>query len=229
MPRTKSTKEDKRTPLEKLMQLDCKINRLIFFEYFDGYKTDGMLGFKVTSKTPVGSAKHWATNDLYQAILTKNQFRSRSKRLALIAKQFTETYEDDPPDELRPRFSNEEIVKMIEELKEDQPSAEEKFRELESQIDFFIFFKYYDGYNTKGETGFSPNSGPPGSVNHKNAYARHLKSISESQFRNKGQKLAKIAKEFVEKGIVPPDNLRPPPIEYVVPLSLLNAATEGGY
>jgi hypothetical protein len=50
---------------------------------------------------------------------------------------------------------------------------------------------------------------PPGSINHLQSYQRLALVLTESQFRNIGQKLAIIAKECVDNNYAPPENVRP--------------------
>jgi hypothetical protein len=57
MPRTKSSKQDTRTPAEKLEGLDSIADRLIFFNYYDGITTNGLVGFSLANG-PAGSVKH---------------------------------------------------------------------------------------------------------------------------------------------------------------------------
>ena len=58
MPRTKSSKNDNRSPPEKLIAIDCKLELLLFLKYYDGYYTNGMLGFKMTDEVKPGRTKH---------------------------------------------------------------------------------------------------------------------------------------------------------------------------
>ena len=188
MPRTRSSKKDERTPLEKLLQIDDKVDRLLFFEYHDGFNTEGALGIDVNSGNP-GSAKHRI--GIFRIAYTKSQFYSKGRKLASLAKDFIKNKEL-PPEELRPRITAEE-VEAIREANKDARSLEEKFDEVTDPLELFVFFKYYDGFHTRGEVGFNPKSGPPGSINHKRAYATLLSEWSESQFRNKGQLLGVLA------------------------------------
>ena len=73
MPRTRSTKgEDKQTPEEKLLKINSKIELSIFFNYYDGFNTNGMAGFSVDAQP--GSTKHHGENTIYSVALTKDQF-----------------------------------------------------------------------------------------------------------------------------------------------------------
>jgi hypothetical protein len=224
MPRTKSTKKDNRTPPEKLERVSSKIELLIFFQYYDGYNTGGMVGFD-TNAGPPGSAKHRA--GIFEAALTMNQFRSKGKKLATLARAFVDN-KLIPMPELRPQFDQDEIENMREESK-DSRSPIKKLDVVSEVMELFVFFQYYDGYKTGGEIGFNPRSGPPGSINHKRAYARFLPPMSESQFRDKGKSLANLAKEFVDNGILPPENLRPQLPEREAPWGMIEVALNGGY
>jgi hypothetical protein len=151
MPRTRSSKEDNRAPLEKLLQLDSKIELLMFYQYFDGYSTNGMVGFK-THEGPPGSTKHWG--GIFRTAMTKNQFRSKGKKLAILAQAFI-TNNTEPPPELRPRFDQEEINTIREESR-DNRSIAEKLGAVSEILELFVFFKYYDGYNTGGKSDLTP-------------------------------------------------------------------------
>lgn len=224
MPRTRSSKEDRRTPLEKLEQIDCKVDLLLFFNYYDGYLTEGMVGFNV-NEGPPGSTKH--RYGVFATAFTKNQFRSKGKKLAILAKKFVDD-ELTPPPELRPRLNGEDIENLR--LKNhDGRTPIQKLCEVDDELELFIFFKYYDGFNSGGEVGFNPGSGPPGSINHKRSYASILAPMSESQFRNKGKMLGNLAKDFVESKITPPENLRPEQQERTTPWSMIHEALAGGF
>jgi hypothetical protein len=96
-----------------------------------------------------------------------------------------------------------------------------------ASIDRFIFFKCYDGFSTDGRIGFSPRSGPPGSVNLEGAHAT-LTDLTLSQFHVKGKYLGDLAKEFVELQGVPLPNLHPE-LQPRVPAGLFRGATSAGY
>lgn len=216
MPRTKSSKKDNRSALEKLSRIDDKLDRLIFFNYYDGYTTEGNIGFQVNENAPPGSTKH--RTGIFQ-VLTKAQFRSKGKKLAVLAQQFIEDNMV-PSQDLRPHF-DVEAVQAILRQNEDTSTPEEKLGRIKTVEELFIFFQYYDGYVTDGDIGFSPNSGPPGSINHQRAYSRVLSKFSECQFRQKGKYLATLAKEFIANGTTPSETLRPPPLERHVPNGLV--------
>jgi len=183
------------------------LDRLIFFDYYDGYKSDGVVGFDINSAPP-GSTKHWSAKAVFKKLLTKHQFRSKGKRIALLAKDISA----DPNQAssfalsvLRPQMNSA----LIEELQQtnqegDTKSRAERLEEFANTdpVYLFIFFKYYEGIKTKGEFGFSPRSGPPGSINHKRSFCV-LASMSKSKFREKGKALAKLAQEFVDAGEEP--------------------------
>jgi hypothetical protein len=227
MPRTRSSKEDKRTPEEKLQQVaDSKIDLLIFFKYFDGHRTDGMVGFDINAGPP-GSTLHWGDGGIFQIALTKSQFRGKGRKLALLAKTFIQA-KIEPPQDLRPQFDQEDIV-QIREGSRDRRSPDEKLAAVADILELFVFFKYYDGYKTGGEIGFNANSGPPGSINHKRAYATILASMTESKFREKGKLLSSLAEEFIANDIEPPEYLRPIQPDREVPWSMINEALSGGF
>jgi hypothetical protein len=136
-----------------------------------------------------------------------------------------------PPPELRPAFDSTSIEVLLQEHQQrnaDTRTPPEKLGAINDIIERFVFFKYYDGYKTKGEIGFNPNSGPPGSINHKRAFQMFLSPLSESQFREKGRLLANLAKEFIDDDIVPSPYLRPQ-FERQRPTSMLHEASNGGY
>eukprot|EP00957_Ditylum_brightwellii_P130030 9917445-Ditylum_brightwellii.AAC.1 len=56
------------------------------------------------------------------------------------------------------------------------------------------------------EIGFSKNIGPSRSINHKQAFSSILAPITENQFCTRGKILAKLAKDFVDHGCVPPQH-----------------------
>ena len=222
MPRTKSSKEDNRNPLEKLHQIESKIDRLIFFNYYDGYSSDGTIGFDIKAGPP-GSSKH--RNGIFQT-LTKNQFRSKGKKLAKLSLVDFVRTKAVPPIELRPQLTLED-VESIREISVDSRSPSQKLSDVTDPRDLFIFKKYYEGYKTNGEEGFNLHSGPPGSVNHKRTYSTFLASMSESQFRSKGKILAALAKEFVMNNVEPTVDV--PAIERDLPWGMMEEALTGGY
>ena len=225
MPRTRCKKSDNRTPLEKVQQIESKIDLLIFFGYYDGMATEGAFGFNL-SDGPPGSAKH--RTGIFAIALTPAQFRSKGKKLAQLAAAFAKHENEAPPHHLRPVVTPEE-VRALREKNIDRRSPQEKLSEVTDVLELFVFFKYYDGYVTNGSIGFNPNSGPPGSINHKRSFANTLRPWNESQFRDKGKKLAAIAKECVEIGFSPPEILRPQHTDQYVPLSMVHQASLGGY
>jgi hypothetical protein len=226
MPRTKSSKKYDQTPLEKFQRIDSAVDRLIFFKYYDGYYSDGNVGFDIHGG-PDGSTKHYFQDGIFKAAMTKDQFRMKGKRLALLAKRFIDK-EETPPMESRPQIDIQQVENIREERR-DKRSLTEKLQLVSDSVDLFIFFKYYDGFYSKGEYGFNPGSGGPGSVNHKRAYTRVLGSMKESQFRDKGKSLGNLAKEFVENGIDPPSNRRPQNQERKRLHGMMEAADYAGY
>lgn len=220
MPRTKSKKKDTRTPLEKLNRIQCKVELLMLYNYYDGLTTEGALGFHVAPDKPFGSTKH--RTGIFEIAFTKNQFRSKGKALAQIAKEFIDT-DTKPPNELRPTITSKEIEGLRERGKETR-SPNERFDSITDELEIFVFFKYYDAYLTDGEIGFHLNAGPPGSINHKRAFSKVLEPWNESKFRQKGHHLAKLAKEFVDAGLEPPANLRPTEPKRQVPWGMIETA-----
>lgn len=207
--------------------MDSKVDRMIFFHYYDGFNTDGMVGFDINAGPP-GSTKHWR-GGILETAMTSDQFRSKGKTLAVLARAFLDE-KVTPPQELRPQFVLEEINKIRNENEnKDTRSPAEKLSVVTDNFELFIFFKYYDGYKTGGAIGFSLNAGPPGTVNHKRAYMRILGRISDSRFRFRGRILAKLAKEFVDCGIVPPEDLRPVCREREPPSGMLEEASKNGH
>jgi hypothetical protein len=220
MPRTRASKSDTRTPLEKLQIIDSKAELFIFFNYYDGFATDGTLGFAIGDRVPAGSMKHYV--GVIPDAFTKNQFRNKAKKLAQLAKAFHEK-EEVPPQNLRPLFAMDEIS-LLRESNRDTRTTAEKFAEIEKSTELFVFFKYYDGYKTDGEIGFSPRSGPPGSINHLRSYQRLALLLTESQFRDIGKKLAIIATECVDNDYTPPENVRPAAPGRPVPWGMMEVA-----
>eukprot|EP00957_Ditylum_brightwellii_P206745 15349798-Ditylum_brightwellii.AAC.1 len=66
--------------------MDC----LVFFEYYDGYMTKGMISFDTKIVTSAGSTKHCASRQIFQMLFTKNQFCSKDKMVALLTKAIIE-------------------------------------------------------------------------------------------------------------------------------------------
>lgn len=202
MPRTKSSKEDTRTPLEKLEAIQTKIDLLIFFNYYDGFITDGNVGFDIKIGKP-GSAKHRKT-DLLRT-LTVGQFSSKGKKYAQLANAFI-VQNEIPPPEMRPHITVEDIT-QIESANATKRAAkgtpEERLAKVVDEKEIFMFQQYYQGYLTNWETGFNLRTAHPGSVVHKRVYANYFSTMNESHFRNKGKYLAELAKEFAEAGIQP--------------------------
>jgi hypothetical protein len=222
MPRTKSSKKnDTRRPLEKFNRIECKVELLMLYNYYNGLATNGALGFHVTPMSPFGSTKH--RTGLFEIAFSKNQFRSKGKKLGQIANEFIAT-KTKPPDEGRPTITPEEINTLRERGKDLRSPAEKLDVIAGDVLERFVFYKYYDGYSTDGEVGFHLGAGPPGSINHKRAYSYVLDEWTESKFRHKGQNLAELAREFVELGLVPRADLRPAEPERQVPWGLIEEA-----
>ena len=81
---------------------------------------------------------------------------------------------------------------------------------------------------SKGRINFSPNTGVPERVNHKQAYESYLADINESQFCAKEKLYAALTKEFYDGEIKPSANFRP-----TLPLGRISSITweaaTGGY
>jgi len=95
----------------------------------------------------------------------------------------------------------------------------------------FVFFKYYDGIKSGGEIGFSMNCGGYGAVSHMRVYPTLFgeKPYDDSWFRRVGQKVGPLARQFVDKGIEPAENLRPATPQPVVPQDMLAIAMNTPY
>ena len=195
MPRTKNEKADNRTAEEKYQHMvTTKVEREIFFGYYDGHFSGGVQGFDCI-QNPIGSVLHYKKT-VAQYAMTHNMFKSRAKKFSLLAQEFIEKNLAPSADE-RPVFSVEEI----EELKDsqvDRRTPMEKLNDVQDPRELFIFYKYYDYYNTNGEIGFDLRNSGPGSVNHKNAYVSILGGIEDWTFRTKGKYLSLLAKEFFD-------------------------------
>jgi hypothetical protein len=100
--------------------LDSKVDLLIFFQYFDGYSTNGSVGFNIHDG-PAGSSKH------------------RTGILADV-QAFIEI-EVIPPPEWRPTFDMEKIQDFRKTAR-DHRLPEEKLAKVSEVLELFIFFKY---------------------------------------------------------------------------------------
>eukprot|EP00957_Ditylum_brightwellii_P077681 5903008-Ditylum_brightwellii.AAC.1 len=69
MPRTRASKSSMRTSFKKLEDLS-PMHHIIFFDYYDGYKSNGMVDFDVVNTA--GSTKHWISKNVYKTFLIKN-------------------------------------------------------------------------------------------------------------------------------------------------------------
>lgn len=227
MPKHKSSKNYNPSAMDVYLKIDSDIDKEIFFNYYIGYTSGGIQGYKVTKKHPEGSTTHREGG--VGMVYTKNQFRSKGKKLALLAKRFLQTKESPegevfPPLEERPTFTEAEIKGMVEDRK-DKRTLLQKYEDELKDMDpreFFIFFMYYDGFKSKiarekdpraEKKGFDLAAGDPGSVNHQRAYSR----LSPMQnFRDRAKILGVLAKNFVENKEEPPadrpEELTPPPL-----------------
>jgi hypothetical protein len=229
MPRTRSTKgPDTRPPAEKLAKICSAIDLWIFFNYYDGIVSSGLVGFDPLQ--PLGSTSHKNGNCLLNH-LTNAQFRAKGKKMGLLAKEFVDQ-NIVPAREARPALDSEasvqELVRDIErelELKRDKRSPDEKLDAVTIPVQLFIFFNYYDGERTDGTIGFNPRSGPPGCINHKRAFPKILGDLTPTIFRLLGNKMAGLANEFISKGIIPSEEKRPN-FPRAAPTGLLRGADE---
>jgi hypothetical protein len=224
MPRTKSSRNDPLPPPEeRLEQISCKIDLLIFFQYYDGYVTNGQIGFD-PAVGPPGSMKHKKPMKILDH-LTPGKFRGKGTKLSSLAKEFIKEGVT-PPQDKRPQFDRE--ISIDELVPRDTRTPMDKLSERANDtIALFIFFRYHDGYTTNGRIGFNPRAGNPGSVNHKRAFT-FLNGVSESQFRDKGKAMGCLAKEFIEKDVAPSQELRPR-FESNPPTTMLQAALAATY
>jgi hypothetical protein len=228
MPRTKSTRQtaDKRDPAEKLECVNSAIDRFIFFQCHDGCVTKGLIGFHITNEQPPGSMKHKQARNILN-FMTAGVFRGKGKKPSLLAKEFIDKNQV-PLQDLRPRFDNSIPIDEIQaSMNADKRTPTEKLNQVETAVDKFIFFKCHDGFSTDGRIGFSPRTGPPGSVSYKRARAA-LTDLTPSQFQAKGKSLGDLAKELVEQKVVPPPNLRPE-LQPRAPAGLFRGAASAGH
>eukprot|EP00957_Ditylum_brightwellii_P178505 13597862-Ditylum_brightwellii.AAC.1 len=83
MPWIRASKSNTCTSFEKLEDIS-PMHRMIFFDYYDGYKSNGMVGFDIVNTAR--NTKHWSSKNIYKTFLTKNQFHSKGKKVALLVK-----------------------------------------------------------------------------------------------------------------------------------------------
>ena len=224
MPRTKSSKTDDRSAMEKLNYYkDSKLDLFIFFKYYDGIKSDGMDGFKIGKKTPIGSVFHMR-GTICEQLMTTNSFSKTAKKLVLIARQLIDKNET-PPDSMRPTFTPEDYAKYQEQInKKNDVDPIEVLQKVTDEKALFVFFNYYDGLKSMGRRGFSKRAGGFGSVAHARLYPDYFSgSHGESWFHRAGKKFGKLAKKCVDDGIVPPENLRPSGPKKTVPQDMVAA------
>eukprot|EP00980_Cylindrotheca_fusiformis_P021097 scaffold8090_cov82-Cylindrotheca_fusiformis.AAC.10 len=233
MPRTRSTRSrDKKPAEERLQQVESLIHRLIFFQYYYGIISEGSAGFNSEECVP-GSAKHmkllrcldgWSTNKFYTV----------GKRMYELAKDFVDENKVPNPalcPAIEPGATLDAIVREVHEstTPQDDRTPPEKLAAIESNVERYIFFKYYDGIISKNspgnKIGFQLKYGPPGSANHKRTVHTVLGQMSVSQFRRVGVLMYKLADEFFDKGITPDDQLRPI-LGNAAPVGLIQAAAE---
>jgi len=229
MPKTKSSKKDNRTPLEKLTPYENKKTDLfIFYQYYDGIESNGLHGFAITKKNPVGSVKH-QRGSICERVMTSSQFRSKSQTLVTIAREFVEKKES-PPDSFRVTFTLQDYEKLQAEIDKkkniDPMSVLDKVNDEKAK---FVFFQYYDGITTIGEIGFSLRAGGYGSIAHMRVFPTYFSSRGDSWFRRVGKHMGQLAREFVDSGLVPPDHLRPPMPQPLLPQDMIDAANQTIY
>eukprot|EP00957_Ditylum_brightwellii_P017424 1312303-Ditylum_brightwellii.AAC.1 len=109
-----------------------------------------MVGFDVVNTA--GSTKHRSSKNVYKAFLTKNKFRSKGKKVALLAKDLVNL--PTVVNNLRPNVD----AAFIELLQKDQESntlsQSKRLQQLiasENATEIFIFDQYYIGIKSKGE------------------------------------------------------------------------------
>jgi len=195
MPRARASKSDTHTSLEKLEDLS-PMHHMILFDYCDGFKSNGMVGFNVVNTA--GSTKHWSSMNVYKTFLRKSQFCSKGEKVALLAKDLVNSPTD--LNHLRPNVDAEFIELLQKDQESNTPSQNKRLQQLvtsEDAIEIFIFDQNYIGIKSKGEKGFSPGAGPPGSINHTCSF-RIFQQMSESKFCERDRELAKLAQEFVD-------------------------------
>jgi hypothetical protein len=78
-----SVNADKRTPTEKLNQVETAVDKFIFFKHCDGFSTDGRIGFSPRAGPP-GSVNHKRARAALTD-LTPSQFRAKGKNLGDLA------------------------------------------------------------------------------------------------------------------------------------------------
>jgi hypothetical protein len=204
MPRTQSTRNDDEAPATKLDRVDCLLDRLIFFGYYDGFKTRGNFGFKVTADKPIGSVYHRRAYPILES-LGHNTFRGKALKMAKLGKHFLQL-EIEPRQDLRPTPDDLEALEaVVAKLdKSDKRPPLEKLADVADPVGRFVFSQYWMGIVTDGEQGFSLKYGPGGSVNHKRSFTM-LTRMEDTDFRYIGKRMCELAKEFVDNEIWPPD------------------------
>ncbi|CAJ1955808.1 unnamed protein product [Cylindrotheca closterium] len=212
MPRTKGGKKDERTHLEKLEGYkDSKIDLFIFFGYYDGLVSEGVCGWVVNDSNRRVGCRHHQKGNLCDKVLTTSQFRSKARKIYLIAEGLAGLGENLDLASYRPHFTNEDFAKFEAERrkKEDAGDPMTKLLTVKDEKALFIFFQYYDGIKTKGKEGFSLNVANFGSVAHLGIYPGYFKERGENWFRRVSKVMGKLAERFVADGIAPPETMRP--------------------
>ena len=90
---------------------------------------------------------------------------------------------------------------------EDTETPAAKLGKIESKLDHFLFFNYYDGLTTDGAIGFKVDEKTRvGSVKHRTGI---FEIYSKSQFRSKARKYGVLVESFRKRKEEPPENLHP--------------------
>jgi hypothetical protein len=86
---------------EKLEEVNDPTDLSIFFKYYDGYKTDGEIGFNPRAGPP-GSINHMRSfRHLINLGWTDSRFREKGKKMAELALECIDKFFV-PPEDLRP-------------------------------------------------------------------------------------------------------------------------------
>eukprot|EP00957_Ditylum_brightwellii_P038665 2922919-Ditylum_brightwellii.AAC.1 len=141
--------------------MDC----LICFDYYDGYMTEGMIDFDTKNVGDAGSTKHWASKQIFQILLTKDQFCSKGEKDVLLAKAIIEGREHlSEVVALRSILDSTLLRELKQQYQAPMPSRGQRLQDLvaTNSFDLFIFVQYYNGIKINGMIGFSACSGPHG-------------------------------------------------------------------
>eukprot|EP00957_Ditylum_brightwellii_P127722 9740295-Ditylum_brightwellii.AAC.1 len=139
-----------------------------------------MIGFDTKNVGNSGSTKHWASKQIFQMLLTKDQFCSKGRKAAFHAKAIIEDREYlSEVIALRPILDSTLLRELKQQYQAPKPSQGQRLQDLvaTNSLDLFIFVQYYNGVKTNGEIGFS--------------------ACSDCRFHEKGKVLTELAKECV--------------------------------